>query len=269
MNTILLATDFSAAADNAALYAVRLAQQLGASIHILHVYEMPISMNDVPVMMVSAEELKKNADHGLERVKELIEKNGPALSVATESRLGALAAEIKDCCTELQPLLVVAGKHGASGVERFLFGSSTLSIIRHAGAPVLAVPEAATECRIQQVALAVDDESAHQHVAVLEQLLQRLGASLHLVHVQLHNKEAHTSAPILLHLNPQCHVVQAEDFAKGMEQFLQTHRIDLLAMMPHEHSWMERVFFKTHTAELLEKIRIPILCVPEGKTVSA
>lgn len=263
MNTLLLATDFSAAADNAALYAAQLAQQSGAALHLLHVYEMPVSMNDVPVMMISAEELKKNADHGLARTKELIQKNAPEVQVTTESRLGTLATEIKDCCKERTPLLVIAGKHGASGVERFLFGSSTLSIIRHAKAPVLAVPEAISGCSIRQIALAVDDQSPYQNSDVIEKMVRGFTAALHIVHVVVPGEKEKMPLTILPDLNPQRHEIKAEDFVSGMKEFLHTHRIDLLIIMPHEHSWMERVFFKTHTAELLEKIRIPVLCVPE------
>lgn len=265
MNTILVATDFSAAADNAALYAAQLAQKLNVAVTILHVYEMPISMNDVPIMMVSAEELKNNADRGLERVKELMQQNAPGVAIRTESRLGDIAAEMEEFCREQPPFLVIAGKHGASGVERFLFGSSTMSIIRHAHVPVIAVPEQVTECNIQNIALAVDDPGIEKQRPFIEKLVQQTGAGLHVVHVKQHRNDAMQTGNLLQGLQPQHHIVTNEDFVSGMEHFLNTHSIDLLVIMPHEHSWMERVFFKTHTAELLEKIRIPILSVPEQK----
>jgi nucleotide-binding universal stress UspA family protein len=265
MNTILVATDFSAAADNAALYAAGLAQKLNAAITILHVYEMPISMNDVPIMMVSAEELKNNADRGLERVRELMEQNAPGVLIKTESRLGDIAGEMEEFCRELQPFLVVAGKHGASGVERFLFGSSTMSIIRHAHVPVIAVPEQVTQGNIQSIALAVDDAGIERQRPFIETLVQQTGAKVHIVHVKQHRSDALQTQNLLQELQPQHHTITNEDFVTGIEQFLGTHNIDLLVIMPHEHSWMERVFFKTHTVELLEKIRIPILSIPEQK----
>ena len=74
MNIIVVPTDFSPSADNAMKYAAELAQTVNASLLLVHVYQIPVSMSDVPVLMISAEELKVNADKGLERVRELLQK---------------------------------------------------------------------------------------------------------------------------------------------------------------------------------------------------
>src|SRR5690554_1951361 len=42
MKNILFPTDFSQTADNAFIYALHLAKSLGADLHILHTYSMPI-----------------------------------------------------------------------------------------------------------------------------------------------------------------------------------------------------------------------------------
>src|SRR5688572_17287919 len=75
MKSILVATDFSQSADNAMNYAASLALNLGANLILLHVYQIPISMSDVPVLMVSAEELRNNADMGLKKSREITEKS--------------------------------------------------------------------------------------------------------------------------------------------------------------------------------------------------
>ena len=72
MKIILVPTDFSASAENAMVYAGHLARKLDASVLLLHVYQIPISMNDVPVMMVSAEELRHNAEQGLDRSRVIL-----------------------------------------------------------------------------------------------------------------------------------------------------------------------------------------------------
>src|SRR5215211_5268139 len=87
MDTIVVPTDFSPSADNAMNYAAQLAQIIRASILLVHVYQIPISMNDVPVLMVSAEELKDSADRGLQNAKTHLEKKFPGIVVKTESRL--------------------------------------------------------------------------------------------------------------------------------------------------------------------------------------
>src|SRR6186713_953667 len=88
MKTIVVATDFSASAENAMLYAGQLASTINASVLLLHVYQVPVGMNDLPVLMISTEELKTNAESGLTRAKELCKKNFASIEVKTESRLG-------------------------------------------------------------------------------------------------------------------------------------------------------------------------------------
>jgi nucleotide-binding universal stress UspA family protein len=57
MKTIIIPTDFSPAAINAMNYAADMAIAINASLLLFHVYSVPISMTDVPVMLVSVEEL--------------------------------------------------------------------------------------------------------------------------------------------------------------------------------------------------------------------
>ena len=74
MKTIVVPTDFSASAEHASIYAAELAKSINATVLLLHVYQMPITMSDFPVLIISAEELKNNADKGLQRAKEAAEK---------------------------------------------------------------------------------------------------------------------------------------------------------------------------------------------------
>ncbi len=62
MNTILIATDFSPASDNAMYYGAQLANDLGSAVVLTHIYQVQVSMTDMPVMMFTVEELKKNSD---------------------------------------------------------------------------------------------------------------------------------------------------------------------------------------------------------------
>ena len=128
MNTILVPTDFSPAAANAAVYAAQLAQQIEATVLLLHVYQLPVPMTEYPVMMVSAGELKKGADEGLQRTKEEAQKRFPGVVFETESRLGDIATEIEDACKERDPFALVVGTKDLSGFERFLFGDTTMSL---------------------------------------------------------------------------------------------------------------------------------------------
>ena len=264
MNIIVVPTDFSPSADNAMKYAAELAQTVNASLLLVHVYQIPVSMSDVPVLMISAEELKVNADKGLERVRELLQKNYPSLDIKTDSRLGDVVEEIKAVCAEISPLLLVVGKHGASGMERLLFGSTTLSIIRHTAYPLIAVPDAISQFRLNRAALAADILGIGPQQDFIEQFMSNVNAQLHIIHVHESGKESPGLKNLLPHLNPVHKTIRNEEFVHGIERYVKSNNIDLLIILPHKHSVIERLFFKTHTTELIQKIQIPILCIPEN-----
>src|SRR5690242_6280306 len=118
MKTILVLSDFSATAEHAALYASRLAILLKAKLHLLHVYQVPVSVNELPVLMSPADELRKNAEISLGKLREVLQANVPAVEVSLESRLGDLSDEMSDVARQTDPLFIVLGKHQNTGAER-------------------------------------------------------------------------------------------------------------------------------------------------------
>ena len=264
MKSILVATDFSPSADNALNYAACLAQNLGATLILLHVYQIPISMSDVPLLMVSAEELRNNADMGLKKSQEMLEKKYSGLVIQTESRLGDVVSEIQELCEKHDPFAVVVGKHGASGVERFLFGSTALSVIRASKTPVITVPDSTTDCKVSKIALASDGASIGEHEEVIRNFIIETKAQLHIVHVKEQGTDHAAITSLMQDLHPVYQTITGEDFSEGIAAYLENNHIDMLIVIPHKHNLMERLLFKTHTAELIKKIPFPVLSVGEA-----
>lgn len=265
MKTIIVPTDFSPAADNAMHYAARMAQQLQANLLLLHVYTIPVSMNDVPVLMISAEELKKGADEGLARSKNELATAYPDVPMKAESRLGDVTDELSEACKATDPIAVVMGSQGSSGFEQFLFGSTALSAIKHLRYPVIAVPANYAFKEIKNMVLAADlgpmEERAKEQ---LQKVVQLLNSHLHVVHVRSLD-EAETEPPALVQqlasLSPTYHVIEDDNVSHGIQTYLQTTEADLLIVLPHEHNLMEKLFFKMHTKDLLKSAQVPVLSI--------
>ncbi len=261
MKSILVATDFSASADNAVRYAANMAKQFGAQLTVLHVYQIPISMSDVPVLMVSAEELKNNADEGLKNVKADLSRDFPGLTIETISRLGDVTTEVNELSEKTNPFAVVVGKHGASGVERFLFGSTALSLIRSSKTPVITVPDTTVEFRIHNIALASDGNALEGHEAWIRNFVSETKARLHIVHVKTEGEEKMDLHTILPDLHPDCHTLDGENFSDAIGNFMLDNNMDMLMVLPQKHSMIERMIFKTHTSELIKNIVYPVLTI--------
>ena len=67
MKTILVPTDFSIAAENAVEYAIGFAKETNASIILFHSYHIPIPPTEVPIMMITSDELQKESESFLKK----------------------------------------------------------------------------------------------------------------------------------------------------------------------------------------------------------
>ena len=130
MNTIVVPTDFSPVSENAIRYAVNMAKEIGKTVTLIHVYQIPVSMSDVPLVIVSVEELHESALEKINELKIALEQSGSVnVKINTEVRLGNIVDELEDFCKQEQPFAIILGTKGSSAVDRILFGSTTRDLI--------------------------------------------------------------------------------------------------------------------------------------------
>jgi nucleotide-binding universal stress UspA family protein len=263
MNTIVVPTDFSAAAENATAYAAQLAKQTNALVLLLHVYQLPVPMADYPVLMVTNEDLKKGADTGLQQAMEEAQKRYADVTFETESRLGDVATEVEEFCKERNALALVVGTKDHSGFERLLFGDTTASLIKHCSYPLIAVPEGAKKSVPANIVLATDllnvDEIPAERIVSITKLLN---ADLHVVHVEVKDEKTASPESLLEKLravNATYHSVQEEDVTEGIRHYVEQNKVDLVLVLPHKHNFYERLFFKGHTQGILHGVSVPVM----------
>lgn len=267
MNTLVALTDFTPAADNAALFAARLAHAIGAELVLLHVYQLPMSMNDMPILAVSAEELKTNSDNGLLRTREEVLHQVPDLPIRTESRLGDVNDEINQYCKEVPVIALVMGTHHYTGLEKILFGNTAISVIRHSHYPVITVPESYGGTGVRRVVFATDLEPLEQEAAdKIRSIVQLLHAELHIVHVMTEEEEEPPTEDFLhpfRDLNPHFRTVHHDDVTEGLQEYMNRTHCDLLIALPHKHNLLDSFLFRLHTKEFVEHVDRPLLFIQE------
>ena len=265
MNTIIIPTDFSPVAENAIQYGAKLAQHLNATVVLTHIYQIPVTMIDMPVGMITADELKTNSDEMLAQSEQQLLKNYPQLKVRTENRLGDVNDELNNLCEQEEPFAIVMGVDDVSGFERMLFGNTTLSFMRNTKYPVIAVPNHFTGFGANKIILASDLQFSDKvPVDKIITLVKRLGAQLHVVHITEKEDEISLdfSNRLLQRLQPAeptFHTILNEHVKEGLFQFLEASPTDLLMLLPHEHNLMERLFFKMHTEDIMINSPVPVI----------
>lgn len=275
MKRIVVPTDFSASATSAMNYAVEMAKDIGAAIHLYHVYQVPVAVSDVPVVIVSVEELKKNAEEQLEYLKKGIVHitSDKPVTVTTEATMGNTVDELEELCKRMHPFMVVMGSRGSTGMERILFGSTTLTAIKHLTCPVIVVPPGTNYKGIKKVGFACDFRKVIETTPThyIQELVQLFGASLHVLNVDYDNKHFKPETPeeslylhtLLKDLDPQYHFIQEKDIEDGINKFAEENNLDLVITIPKKHKLLDSLFRKSSTRQLVFESHIPVMCIHE------
>ncbi len=273
---ILFPIDFSETAKNAFRYCIRLADEYGASIHLLHVVSPALQMMDTPIIAAdvtldkieTAKELLQSfvdmsllqvqGSHALHRIPPMQShvEIGEAVSVIT-----------KTARFESADLIVMGTRNEHDTLERF-FGSMTTGVLERAHCPVWVVPEEAQFDKLDIAAYATDlQEADAEHIWQASQLLEPFHPTVHCVHVSNNGHDNHinfqdierffaSNAPAL---KIQFHQLEGKSVSDSLEAFSQANGVDVLIMYAPQHNLIERIFYPSETKRMALNTRIPLL----------
>ena len=189
--SILCPIDFSEPSRGALRYAVTIAQRFGAGVTVL-------TVNDP--LLVAAADMGGGAGSLAAEARTEIEKffldmlagTRPGVAVEFTVTTGAAASEILRLSREGDARLIVMSSHGATGIRKLFFGSTTERVLRETSVPVLVTPAAdpgparleELATHVRRVLVPVDLSGAlEEQVRISSRLAESIGAALLLVHI--------------------------------------------------------------------------------------
>jgi len=185
--SILAAVDFSEPSRAALNFALRLARQCGAALHVLHAEDPLLAA----AATTSGVDLSRETREELTRFVESVARPGGS-AVQYHVVIGAGAATICNVAHREQMDVIVMGMHGMSGPARAMFGSTTEGVLRQANGSVLVVPDtwepprgdAADLSGTGPVVAAIEStEPAIASASAACRLATLLGTSVELIHI--------------------------------------------------------------------------------------
>ena len=153
---------------------------------------------------------------------------------------------------------------------RKLLGSTVTSLARISDVPLIVIPEGSEYKNPQIIGVAYDsDIPAGTNVHFLDRISElaiTFRASLYFVKVvKDKSSEKFKSFPLPFRLSRAIQSVDTKyDFLKGREvartlhQFVRHRNIDLLAVLPHRHSFFARLFFHSNTKDAIFHMSTPL-----------
>lgn len=134
---ILLATDFSHAADSALQWAAAIAEEHGGSLLLLHALPLYGAPADYLPSPPEVEEHLRGA--AVERLGALAGEITPDLPVETRLEIGLPSQTIVETAEAVEADLVVMGSRGLSNLAHVLLGSTAERVVQRSPSPVLVV----------------------------------------------------------------------------------------------------------------------------------
>ncbi len=140
MRRILIATDGSDNANEAARFLTRFGLQEETEITLLSVVQQPGGISPLGSSPAIMEQLRKisfeNAERLIEDTKKLLDTKA---RVGTELREGDPAEQILKAGSRMEADLIVVGSKGLSGIKRFLLGSVSERVCKYSETSVMLV----------------------------------------------------------------------------------------------------------------------------------
>lgn len=169
MEKILYATDFSKNAENAFIFALKMAEKKQAELIMLHVFNdptvwtYPYTKDPFEIKRQATKAWKNTLKELFEQYKTKIKVRYVALE--NPSVVKAILSVIK----KYEPGLIITGIKGKSKIKEVIMGSTTKALVQQSPAPVLAIPENAVYKDIKNVLYTTDYQDSD--IKAIEQLV--------------------------------------------------------------------------------------------------
>ncbi|MCQ6958710.1 universal stress protein [Mucilaginibacter aquariorum] len=285
MKTILIPTDFSAAAANAARYGLFLAQHLQADIQLIHAFKVPAEARAAAQTawpLNDYEQVKRDCVLELDNLRHQLELETIASvsprnyisRITGTAELGEVTVMTRNLVDHYRSPLVVMGMSGAGNLQRLLIGSSSRELIDKATFPVLLVPDLPVTKQLKKIAFATDlSKGDIQIIHSLASLARPFNAEILIAHITDDKYDTvarqHQVNEFMSGVTDQANYgqiyyrhIKSMDVDHGLDWLSEHGQIDLLAMVHRPHPFFEKIFKGSHTQRLARHIRIPLLVFP-------
>jgi len=274
MKTILVLTDFSKKAENAALYALKLAEKTCADIVLFHLYEQIQAVNVPETGLWVAEDFdlfKNESLRGLLRLKDSLQTQSQSAykpHITCFNDFGPdLASTIGELVEREKISLVIMGAKGNDTLTHLFYGSDAYGVLDNAGCPVLFVPPGCQFERLHTLVFANDfKEDYIEAIQFLTQLARVDDSHIVLTHLGPYDNSAYKCLDLIKQANPYARVssrlLHLENFGEQLVQFADSVKADLVVMIHHYGLSLEKFLSGSKSKKMLNHKNMPLLVLP-------
>ena len=274
IKNILVPVDFSDVSQNAYAYALELATELDAQLKVVHVMH-PHFETSSPEMVETIDKIVQMREEDLttfcatvpgDTMDQVVAKE----MVEQEVLIGFAADKLISLSKTKEVDMIVMGTTGQGDVIKKLLGGVAVDVAKNAYCPVWLIPADCKFRGLKQVVYASNYESADQRM--LENLFNfadRFEARVRLVHISERKKKRDPQLESILldqlfrqrmqQSQVQVEYLESDKVWEGLYEFTSINTADLVVMVTRHRSFLQRLFHKSQTAEVIRNSQLPIL----------
>jgi len=279
MKNILVATDFSVPAENAAHYAIQLAKLIKANVMLCNAYKVPA---DAPMAaqvawpLVNEEDMRSETGGSLtqlvDKLSNVCSTDGFCPEITFESEKGEVCQVIDRFVKQKEIELVVMGMAGAGKLIQWALGSNSKTMIDGAEFPVLYVPGVAGFHGIKKIAfassLSVDELEPLEFLCKLARPMDAEVVVYHICGSELKRSEElggidkdfyENVAQKIDYKKIKYENIWHSDIHEGLRWIRNNNDIDIIAMVHQQHNLVDKLVNGSYTHKLSRFTTVPLL----------
>lgn len=271
---LLVPTDFSRAARNAVNYASEMARRMKAKLILFHVYPPPVPVSEIPIIIPLPAESATYIVKKLNRIKnDLLSKRGnTSLEIEVGCACGLPVDEIYLYSLKHKVDFIVMGMQGKSFLKEKLIGSTTTSLIQKCKVPVLSIDKKVKFKSVKRIVFAADNKGTPERHSLhpLSQISSVYKSHIYVLNV-ITSPTALPGITIIRDKNVSkafrnfdhsIHQMTSMSVTGGLNSFVADKHMDMIVMIPHQHTLMERIMAGRQSKEMAFHSTIPLLTLP-------
>lgn len=265
MKTILVPTDFSQNPFNAAKYALKMATEFNARIILLHVFQLPLPVGDMPLFVVTENDIQTESLANLKIFKQELCRDEAFVAIELMAVMGDNAMEIEKVFKAEKADIIIMGTKGKSRIAEVIIGSTTHALFSTSRCPILAIPNEAHYKELHKVIIANENDRLRKikNEGVLQEIITHSHPkTVYLTIIDADDK--HTGKKLgLQESDEKTRYFRLDKNApEAIRTFAEQHRADIIVMYPHHHGFWESLFKRGNTDNVSVHSSIPVLAIP-------
>lgn len=273
MKTILVPTDFSKNASNGVRFAVLLAQKLQARLILLNALKVPAPAAEIPHQLAEAlaEEKRAEATAKLDSECRKI-RRAAGIECLYALREGDGLDAILDYAPAQHIDYIVIGTKGAGENPTGFFSNTASRLLAKTDIPVIVIPgKASISKNIDNITFATNYALTDiDDIARLRRLAGAIGAQVTVLHLSDEKVPVARQVQMMAEFRQKVNAVAApghvlfrvapaQNSWKALEEYVNGHHTDMIAMSTHLRSTLDRLFTRSLTKRVALSTQIPLV----------